>query len=41
VRAVKISAQLIERASDTRGRSCASQHSRELPRVRPPERGPW
>jgi hypothetical protein len=27
VRAVKIPAQLIERASDTRSRSCASQHS--------------
>jgi len=29
VRAVKISARLIERASDTRSRSCASQNSRK------------
>jgi hypothetical protein len=29
VRAVKISTRLIERASDTRSRSCASQHSRK------------
>ena len=28
-RAVKVSARLIERASDTRSRSCASQHSRK------------
>jgi hypothetical protein len=29
VRAVKISARLIERSSDTRSRSCASQHTRK------------
>jgi hypothetical protein len=29
LRAVKISARLIERATDTRSRSCASQHSRK------------
>jgi hypothetical protein len=29
VRAVKFSARLIERVSDTRSRSCASQHSRK------------
>jgi hypothetical protein len=29
VRAVKIYARLIERASDTRSRSCTSQHSRK------------
>jgi hypothetical protein len=31
MRAVKISARLIERALDTRSRSCASQHSRKVP----------
>jgi hypothetical protein len=31
VRAVKISTRLIERASDTRSRSYASQHSRKCP----------